>query len=277
MRRLLVLSLSSLSLVLAGCGGSGGAGDDRTTSASPPKADVKAATAQTKAATTLGFKMTMRTQTGARQMRVPAEGVMDLEEKTFSMSMDLTDISPRLGRIDAVGQGSDLYVSIPAFEEQLREAGSKRWIKSSNTRSSFANPGGDPKTALEGLEALDQDPTEVGSELLHGVKTTHYRTRLDVEAMAASAKGQKLSPSQRASLDALRQAGQESIPVEVWIGEDGYVHRFLMTFDLEQEGQQASVEIGFDFFDFNEPVEIEIPQASETMTEAELKSLTDQS
>ena len=74
--------------------------------------------------------------------------------------------------------------------------------------------------------------TEVGTETVDGVETTHYRVSIDLDRAAKHASG----PTQDALQGVIAQSGVTTLPLDVWVDENGYVRK--VSYD-EHAGRRA--------------------------------------
>ena len=59
--------------------------------------------------------------------------------------------------------------------------------------------------------------------------------------------------------------GLRTFPVDAWISDDGLVRQMNMSFSEDASGQQMTMYMRTRFHDFNAPVNITLPPASETL------------
>jgi hypothetical protein len=191
-------------------------------------------------------------------------------------SPDVPDFGdPRLWQIDAVLDGTVVYLRFPAVSEELPEG--KSWVRSDANEAGhgkafdfgqieqFTN--NDPRKLVEILRAASGDIETVGTEELRGVTTTHYRATVDL------AEYKKLVPrAEREELQSLldktvEESTVEDLPVDVWLDERGLVRKVTMSVTAEQAGATEPVTgaIAFELWDYGEPVEIELPPQDEVV------------
>ena len=107
-------------------------------------------------------------------------------------------------------------------------------------------------TPVDGLAAYLEaggDVETVGTERIRGVDTTHFQVLFDVEDFEEFVGD--------ASVADLRASGIEQLPMDVWIGEDGLVYRYAISYEGLEEVDLLS--IVYDIFDYGEDVGIELP------------------
>jgi hypothetical protein len=127
-------------------------------------------------------------------------------------------------------------------------------------------------TAL--LRAVEGDVTEVGRTELRGVPVTHLTGAVPL-ARLAEAQGTDLDAlaDDPAMADALDPLLTTLVPIDVFVDDDGRLHRIAFTFDLGPalaeagaSGGTASYRVAMDAFDHGDPaIAIELPDRSEAV------------
>ena len=291
-RRSLLVVVGALSVAAAGCGATGGAQAPEQVAAG--LAHVGSASAVTKAAETTGavssekVSITVETQgaAGLPDLSVTSEGQVDAKAKTAHLTMDLGGSGEGLTSIETVYDGDTVYLKAP-FTSLL---GDKPWVKVTSPKLADAvgELGGsvqpDPDallSLLEGAGTVDKK----GTEQVRGVATQHLSVQIEAAKVA-----DQVPADQRGKLDEqLDRFGVSLddlpvVPADVWIDADGYVRRLQVSFDLagladlHPEGApeagkdlSGSVTATVELYDFNEPVHIQVPKASE-VSELDLSS-----
>lgn len=186
----------------------------------------------------------------------------------FDMGSLLGDMSMTI-----VQDGDTVYMKSAMFS--MFADSDKPWISMPADELDTADAGQKPQNPndfLGFLRATDAEVTEVGQEDVRGVSTTHYETVLDLREIMEQA-----APEERADMEEALGAfdemgtGASKLPTEVWIDGEGMVRRMTMTMDLsgmadtedDMSFDLGSMVISIELFDFNEPVEIEVPDASQ--------------
>ena len=127
-------------------------------------------------------------------------------------------------------------------------------------------PTNNPTQMMEALRGISDDLEEVGTEEVRGTDTIHYRGTIDLERALAQVREQ-VRPALQAQLGEMTG----TLPVEVWLGEDGLVRRLSM--DMAELLATASAESGtkmdggslvMEFFDYGADVEVDLPDAEDT-------------
>ncbi len=290
-RRSIFVAAASLSVLVAGCGATGGADGGSTqivSSAVAPRAQqaaglVEAAQA-TGAVTTGRVSITVRTTPagGDPSVTVNASGAIDGVNGRAHLTAEVGGTTGgRSGEaaIEAVYDGDTVYVKAP-FTELL---GDRPWVKVSSPKLADVAEGlgaglyADPGSFVSLLEGAGATVTTVGTEEVRGVPTRHVTVDLDV----AKALDQ-VDPARRTQLeDRLDRLGVSladlaPVPAEAWIDDDGYVRRFSVSFDLAELSKvhpdadaSGVVTQTIELYDFDEPVTVTVPPASE-VTELDL-------
>ncbi len=243
MRALLLLLIVPLALVA--CGGGKSSSSELKLS---PTAYVKQAAQKSSAASSVHMKLKGSvTVPGGQSVVLSGDGGFTQHDGSFRLDFNAGGLS---GSIDAVIQGTQLYVRSPLFADGLPKG--KTWLKLDLSKQASAQgldltklAAQDPAQTLARLSQLG-NVKEIGTEQVDGVETTHYRGRL-----------------------ARQTAGATAGPFDVWVGkDDGYVRR--VQFATGAAGSTPSTHLTMDLSDFGKDVIITVPSAAET---ADAKSL----
>jgi hypothetical protein len=293
-RTLLALTVAGL-LVVAGCGG-GGTQSGTSVGGEPISFEQLAASGSTSAAAPSGrfaFDMSLVFPGADEPFAFAGEGAFDRAANRASFAVDLSSFAKVLGslftglggtsaagapdfddpdgwQIELVQDGDVGYVRFPALDEQLPEG--KSWIRAEKGERAgglefeqfdqFAQ--NDPRDVLETLRGVSSDVEVVGTETLRGVEVTHYRAVIEPKELAAQAATGK---DQSLVDQVVSQSSVDEIPVDVWIDADGLVRKLSLAFSATEPGasQSGEVAMAFELWDYGEPVEIEVPPASEVV------------
>jgi hypothetical protein len=218
---------------------------------------VGAAGRNTEAATTarVTFAYTLRGQS------IATSGIADVANGQGTYTTHI----PGVGSIEAIQNGTVLYEKLPA---QLLP-GSKPWIKFDAALAMHRLTGIDPQSlsqsvstnpasTLDYLEGISRDTRKIGSDVLRGAATTHYRGTVDLAVAASKA----TDPHRKTGLDQLRKLlGVGTFPIDVWIDSDGRLRKMNYALDVSKFNETsagASKLTGtatymFEFFDFGVP------------------------
>jgi hypothetical protein len=266
MRRLLLAgALLGVVLAATACG-----------SSSVDPAQVANAATKTSSAASYRLATATKLKLANRNVTFDGQGVFDSKRRRGRLSLDLSQLnqvsgaagSPyNLGYAEFVLDGTTMYMRIPLLK-QLNPT-LRPWIKLDLAQAgktqgldfgSFLQfgQGGDPTQALEYLRATGKLQKK-GTEDVRGVKTTHYAGTVDLKKVADQAPA-KLRDEVRKNVDrVIAETGQRTIPVEVWVDDQGYVRREQYTSKLQVQNQKVDVQSTLELFDFGTPVVAPLP------------------
>ena len=204
------------------------------------------------------------------------------------------------GAFDYAGpRGSVIYrMQIPGVGDvsmEMRMLGTKLYLRLPQELAGPALPGGKPWAGFDlgksleqaGLGSLDftqqQDPAqtlqylraastgveEAGSATVRGAETTRYVGRLDFQkALDAGVDKLELPAAEREKARKgmkwmLDQMGSKTVPFEVFVDEDGLLRRMNMDMSMKIAGEQITMAMRMDYFDFGVDVDVEAPPAAD--------------
>jgi hypothetical protein len=244
MRWLLLLCAS---LLLAGCG------------ASDPVAseDVAAAVEKT---TSVGSSR-VSIAGGAGDGSETAEGEVDYDGRRARMTVryEPADDGPQQGgQMLFVGPTAYMETSIfgidpdqviPELKRKPRRWQSFEWDDGEPSLGEliFPFPYVDPSRLMNAMEEVSGDVESLGKKDVRGVETEGYRLTVDLRRVVEEAP----AAHREALLEELERESRKTIPVQVWIDDDGFARR-LTIFDPEDE-------VTLDFYDFGIDVDVEAP------------------
>ncbi|HEC08393.1 MAG TPA: hypothetical protein ENI86_02360 [Acidimicrobiales bacterium] len=290
--RLLPILAMTLALLAAACGGGstadGSAGDSAAAVDGLPVIELEATPAALvqaaeRTADTRSFRFSLVGDVTTSDLPIPltfsADGGVDLDNSTFYLNMDFSDLlkmaeesdDPGMsmvsaffgdGQISVVDDGEYSYVKMAALAAMM--GADTDWIRSESGSDSGLTSGflggdtGSPDVLMEQLSAAGE-VTEVGREDVRGVGTTHFEVKLDPAKLAEMA-GTEGDLGLGTSVDA---------PVQVWVDDQGLLRRMEMQID-DATGSGTMV---FEMFDFGKPIEVEVPGPGEYTDESELGGL----
>ncbi|MGW2330167.1 hypothetical protein ACWC5C_31040 [Streptomyces sp. NPDC001700] len=251
--------------VLTACGGDGGSeGKGGQTSSEAGGAGGTAAvrTAYARTAEEETARMTLRTETSAagKSAAVGGEGVIDLEDGDSVMTIRAGGQKVEQRVVDQV-----LYQKLPA-RQRAQVPGDKPWIKvdlrkaAAEQDSGSSNQINDPaQSAALAKGITDRNTEKVGTATVDGVKTTRYRVTVDVDKLSGTA--------------ALKHQVGPSVPMDVWLDDQGRIRRQQVTMNLKPTDQadkstavprKMTVRTLIEFSDFGTEVDTDAPPAGQT-------------
>ncbi|MEU3661101.1 LppX_LprAFG lipoprotein [Streptomyces sp. NPDC032940] len=253
------------SVALTGCGDDGEPAADGSTastsassSAGSRQQDTTAVrNAYDRTAEAETAKMTIKVKADANGKSVTADGrgALDLAEGDSTMTITAEGQSIEQRVVDQV-----LYQKAP----DPKASGGKSWMKIDLKRVAGrqgANPQqiGDPAQSAAYAKAVtDKDVSEVGTEEINGVDTTHYKVSIDVAKLPGGAQlGKQIGPT---------------LPMQIWLDDEGRIRRQQIEMALKTpasarpEGgvaSQVKVSTLMEFSDFGTKVDAEAPPAGQ--------------
>jgi hypothetical protein len=260
-------ALVVLALALAGCGADDAARDARE--AVDPVAEAADRTAAAGGARIDGAAWF---EYEGQMIEMTMDGVADFEDQRSSMTMTLPALTAREEResglpLERLRDGLSIYASAP----DLRARIGKRWAKIDIAEGTEgldldedALAGWDesnPQQLLRFLEVAG-NARPAGSERIGRKRTTRYDALVEVERYADHALGDNDDPDARAGFIAgLRESlGADSIPVSVWLDEEGLIRREEMVMPVElAPGESIEAKLVIDFEDFGPHHDVELP------------------
>lgn len=273
MSRLTVWGTSGLVSValLAGCGNDDGKGasgaegpaSEARTQQSPAQV-VQATNAKTTQAKTARITLSTTVAAGSDNETITGSGVLDLRDGTSRMRMGQGSKQLEQRVVDHV-----LYEKPPAASGQLPKG--KSWMKVDLRRLDTSRGGGgaamsDPADSFAYTKSLsEKDVRKVGEETVNGVSTTHYRAALDLSELA---KGDSARERE------LRDRLGDSVPVDLWIDEDGRTRRQQIQMTVKNSARstgssafprQTHAKVVMNFTDFGTAVAVTAPPAGQTV------------
>jgi hypothetical protein len=254
MRRL--AALAALLLVAAGCGGGGGK------SVQPSGSVGQNPIAQAASNTSRAGSVKLDFGISGKGVKGGGRGVFDTGTTgsgRLSMTVEGTGGATT---VDTIVDGTVLYIRSPVFQQVL-PAG-KEWVRLDLAQlakqqgvdlGSLVDSNPTPNGALAYLRGSTGKVRDLGKEKVRGVETTHYRATIDLEQAARQAKGSTRESIRRV----IDVAGVKNLPVDVWVGEDGYVRKVTYA---QHSGKNQSAKITMELYDFGAPVTIAPPPAT---------------
>ncbi|MGV3757920.1 MAG: hypothetical protein ACO1PW_00055 [Actinomycetota bacterium] len=231
------------------------------------------------------MEMTMTMAAMGESFEITAEGGFDGDQATFTM--DFGEVLGGLGGLGAapgetvpegfddpmtiVVDGTTTYMKVPMM---AMFTGTDGWLSVTAEDMGLAEDSlglgfgasGNPAQLVESLRGVSEEIEELGSEEVRGVDTTRYRVVVDLEKAAAELP----EDAREAYEQQVSGLGVSTLPFEVWVSDEGLVHRMAMDFaDLIEQAPPEEVE-GFEsgtmvleLFDHGADLDIELPDPSE--------------
>jgi len=269
-------------LVVTACGDDDEGAVVETGGAEAALARLEAAPDAVAEAGSARMEMTMTIAVMGETVDITAEGGFDGTQAVITMDLGaaLGGFAQETGEslppgfdepMTIVVDGTTTYLKVPMLAALT---GTDGWLSVSaedmgvagDTLGLGVGPSGNPAQLVESLRGVSDEIEELGSAEVRGVDTTRYRVLVDLEKAAAElpADAREAYEQQVAGL------GATTLPLEVWVGDDGLVYRMAMDFaDLvgqvegdELEGLESGSMV-LELFDYGADVEVEVPDPSE--------------
>ena len=267
MRRLLLPLVVLLALVASACGGSGVSSTDGSPSSAPAAAAVASAGQKSSDAGSARASFTA-TFTGATSGTMTGEG--EFSQREGDLTMDMSDLGG-----GAFGNGaaeltfSDLvyYMKLPQgaglplppgrewFKIDLKEIGQTQGLDLEQLTQLSQS---DPSQALDFLRGASDDFHEVGTEDVRGESTTHYAGTIDLNKVAESAPADLAEQYKKLA----ELAPSPTVPMDVWIGDDGYVQKLRFQQKLAAGSSMTMEE---ELYDWGTDVNVTVPSNDEVV------------
>lgn len=284
MRR--ALALLVFVLPLAACGGNGGVFHATGSAPSLAEAATKSASAST---LKMNLSMTMTSPSLPKAIMMTATGSEDNVRHRADIQLDMSSLVSSLGANapkqfadPALWKGEEIadfsrghfvvYMHLPVLTNLI--PGHKPWVKLDLAAygkrlgvdfSQLTQFSSNPGQTLDWLRATNGAVTNVGTQMIGGVQTTHYKAAIDLAKYPNMVPAGRRAAVRKAVNTVMNLTGLRTFPVDVWISDDGLVRQMNMSFTEDVSGQQLTMYMATRFHDFNGPVSISLPPASETL------------
>ncbi|MBR8639747.1 hypothetical protein KEF29_11655 [Streptomyces tuirus] len=252
--------------VLTGCGDDGDTGDGArgasqqggTTQEQGTQA-VRSAYDRTVEEDTARVKLRVRTSAQGASETAHGHGAVDLDDGDSVMTLTAQGQRIEQRVVDQV-----LYQKMPKGQAP----GGKPWIRIDLEKVAARQGTGDPsmsdpaRSAAYAKAITDKDVSKKGTATIDGVRTTHYRVSVDVAELPRG--------------DTLRQQVGPTLPMDVWLDDEGRMRRqqIDMTLEAAPSTQRSSgdassspgkvtVRTLIEFTDFGTEVEADAPPAGQ--------------
>jgi hypothetical protein len=196
------------------------------------------------------FQMTISATAAGFNFDINASGALNVRP-SVSGSMNLSV----LGRtVDEIVSGPYVYVQTTPSS----------WYQTTlpvNAQSSATEQ--DPTAELDYLRAAGT-VSDVGSDTVNGVATTHYHALVDIGRLASVEGGQE-GPQAVAALE--QATGSSTLPIDVWIDGSHLVRRLSVSLPITQGGVSVEASVSIDFLSYGaQPVPAPPPASEVTGT-----------
>lgn len=244
-----------------GGGGSAGGGDGNAVLAAAQAADDAGSSR---------MEGQVKVEAGDQGVTVGMEGEFDFEEEIGAMTMTLEGQGIPGGEttIETILDAPYMYMKGSLLEPSLQGAEWGRLDMSDQTAAGGNQLSQDPTQYLEWLRGAGDDVEDLGREEVRGTETTHYSADLTVDGIIEGAPDEETKEQLRAQLGSLGDVG--SLPMDVWIDEDGLPRRIEFSMDAPEGAAGAaeggSIMISMELFDYGVDVDVAPPKDFQDLT-----------
>jgi hypothetical protein len=213
---------------------------------------------------------------GGQSFSLAANGVFDQGEADLTMDVSSLLAAANLPSSDGsievryLQESGDpvLYLNAPFVSTML--PGGKPWLRLDlqqagkslgldlNQLMGQANQ--NPAQVLDLLRASGS-VEKVGTETVNGDSTTHYKATIDLSTAA----GKVGADAQAMVQHLIDQGAPSTIPVDVWIGDDGLVRRLTLDESVAKAGQAGAVHLTLNLSDYGTAVNVSAPPSGDTL------------
>ena len=258
----------------AGCGSSSGGSATATLS----NAALTRAAYVSGANPGVKVRMVMHeTLPGNEKIAMTADGSFEKPNGTLNMQMTLPASVSALGKLDMtmVIDDGTIYMKMPAsLAAEL--PGGRQWISISYAELGKAE--GVPAlgsllassrqftnvaSELDYIRATGSGVQNLGSQVINGVSTTHYRADMEFSKLAGAVPASERSAMQQLVAELSKRVTVGHIPIDVWLGAGHLVRRETFSEPLTINGQHASVDMQMDFLAYGPQPQPTPPPASQ--------------
>ena len=235
--------------------------------AEQPPAPLMHAELQTAQANGLHVTMAMSMRVAGQALDFSASGVERPKAHQASMVVDMTNLSPTIGKMRMLSIGSRYYLHYDLLDSlRVTHPQVRPWIVTNTAAAVGFDPWalGDLHSSMDAASGYRLLGTSGG--------ISHYRASIDLQsALSSNPQLKKLLGSAGTAVSALLR---RPVPVELYVGSDGYLHRVVERITMAIAGDSLSMTIDIGLSDFNvDPGPLVAPSADQVMTLAQFKRL----
>lgn len=256
MKRLAVLPLLLAAVGLAGCG---------SEDISPEEIASAAGTTADAGGSRVEFDMRM--EAAGQTFDITGRGVMDMGTQRGRIVYELPGGQ---GEMEQIADGFVYYMRMEDLTGELPDG--KSWIKIDQAKASKAM--GVDLTQFNQTGAMNQgqmleylrtvgDVKKEGTEDVRGVETTRYSVVADIRKYPDAVPEGERERAERSVEALLDYMPDPTIPMDVWIDDEGLVRRMSFAIAMDMLGQEVSMDMDMQLYDFGTEVDVEIPPDDE--------------
>ena len=199
-----------------------------------------------------------------------ASGVLDKQQGDVTVNLPGSSSQPSSQvELRYLEENGDLVLYVNSAELSSRLPGDKPWVRVDlqqlgeklgvDVGKLLDGANTNPGQILDLLQSTGSVST-VGTETVDGTSTTHYKATIQLDQLAGKLGG---SVGQVAYDELVSKGAPSTIPVDVWIGDDGLVRRVTIDDSLTVSGQTASVKVQLDVSDYGAVANVTAPPSDQ--------------
>ncbi len=195
-----------------------------------------------------------------------ASGVLDKQQGDVTVNLPESNSQAELRYLEENG---DLVLYVNSAELSSKLPGDKPWVRVDlqqlgeklgvDVGKLLDGANTNPGQILDLLQSTGSVST-VGTETVDGTSTTHYKATIQLDQLAGKLGG---SVGQVAYDELVSKGAPSTIPVDVWIGDDGLVRRVSIDDSITVSGQTASVKVQLDISDYGATANVTAPPSDQ--------------
>jgi hypothetical protein len=197
---------------------------------------------------------------------ISASGTFDKQQGDITVQLPKSGSQAELRYLEENG---DLVLYVNSAELSSKLPGGKPWVRLDlqqvgekigiDLNQILGEANQDPGRILDLLQSTGS-VSKVGTETIDGAATTHYKATIETDKLAGKLGG---SMAQVAYDDLESHGAPSSIPVDVWIGDDGLVRRVTIDDSVAGSGGTATLKLQLDVSDAGAPVVVTAPPSDQ--------------
>lgn len=214
------------------------------------------------------------------------DGAFDTKTESMEMSIDMSSIGEMIAAEAGDSQDYAMFSNMFAEPMRMRSIGSTawmkwglldmltgdpgKWVEMELDEADFAGTAGGPNDIMEMLSNATGDVSNLGSEQIAGVDTTHYALSIDLQNSVA-----QLPAAEAQELMAIVGDFGE-LPLDIWVDSNGLLRRLEMSISTEAFGalmgpsDNFSATIWYEISQYGSEVNIAAPPADQVISGANL-------
>jgi hypothetical protein len=240
--RILAIACLALGLCTA-CGPAASAPSTSAPETTPSASLFTAAAARTARAGTARTEMQMTMSSAGYQLQLHATGAYGWNPTRGDINLVMVGGPTGNITIHELLLGHTMYMKSPLMDDNQNN----------------------PAQALTLLNGASNSVTLVGKETVRDTPATHYRVVVDYKKLLNNLPAKDRAAIAPTIHTALQAMGGSTLPMDVWVDDDGMVRRLSYQMHMTLPNSQLTTDSSMvmDYFDFGAPVSVKAPPAGE--------------